>query len=347
MRRRAVAVVLSCALVGIGGAPTAGALQGGDAGIAQDRVIFGALPSLAVPLDGSMWVLDRRGGTIARIDPGTNEIVDEIDLEEIDAGSAWDLEAMKGSLWITTHARRFVEIDPANGEVRSVVRTNHYSSELYPARGSFWYVTGNGHRTKLVRLDPATGRKLADLRLGRNDTNVSDVVPYEGSVWVVRSHARHVAGTGRNPTFYVTAALWEVDPKSNRVVDKMPLGATYTRGPVDPVIGDVEVAENGLWMSRVHERRLMLVRPLDGRVLDVEDLGEFRLPWEFEIVAGDLWVGNLNRGEVARIDPATNETWFTDVAAQTSYLGSGFGSAWAPVVGGEAAHGEVVRLTAE
>ncbi|HEX2196533.1 MAG TPA: hypothetical protein VHJ76_06370 [Actinomycetota bacterium] len=315
-----------------------------------ERVEFGELPSVPAKAGGFLWVLDRRGDTIGKIDPATNQVAGAIDLSGLlgPRQPAWDLDAARGSLWVTIPGRRrLVELDPATGEVVSTVRTRGFVADLYAAHGSLWFSRSTQRRVVLVRLNPKTGKRVAIFRLGRTNTGVTDVVRYGASVWVVREHARHVRGKGRNPTFYVTAALWRIDPGANVVREKAPLGATYTRGAVNPVVGDVAVAREGLWMSRVHERRLVLMDPTTLRVLDVQPVAEFVLPWHVEVLRDDVWVGELNATRVARIDPEAGVTELIETGGTTTYLGRGFGSVWAPVVNEDAGRGEVVRLTPE
>lgn len=337
MRRWIAALVL---LSVVGGTAPVDA-QDEDPGIAQERIAFGELPSVAVALDGFMWVLDRRDTKIGKIDPATNEVVEVIDLSQLVEGSrsAWDLEALQGSLWLTLPANnRIARVDPDTGNVTSVVRTKGFVSDLYVARGSLWFTKDSRRGIVLVRMDARSEKAVAAFRLGKANTGVAGVVSHGRHVWVIRDHARHVAGRGRNVTFYVSASLWRIDPRSNRMTKKAPLGATYTRGAVDPVIGDVEAADDGLWLSRNHERRLTLVNPGTARVLDVETT-DFMLPWEIEVLGAEVWAGDLNRTGVVRIDPEANRHTLTDAGSQTSYLASGFGSIWLPVPG------EVVRLT--
>ncbi|MDQ3951592.1 MAG: hypothetical protein M3279_01315, partial [Actinomycetota bacterium] len=180
------------------------------AGVEQDRqttrverVEFGEVPSVPARAAGFMWVLDRRGNTIAKIDPATNEAVAEIDLTGLvgPRQTAWDLEAVRGSLWITVPGRgRLIELDPASGDVTSEVRVRGFVSDVYAAHGSLWFGRSTQRRTVLARLNPKTGKRTAAFRLGGSNANVTDVVRYGASVWVVRSNARHVRGKGRNPT---------------------------------------------------------------------------------------------------------------------------------------------------
>ncbi|HEX2056863.1 MAG TPA: hypothetical protein VHI71_00700 [Actinomycetota bacterium] len=346
MRRFVVVLCASAAVTGA--AAPAATLQPDEQTTTQVRIEYGELPSVAAKAAGSMWVLDRRGSTIGQIDPGTNDVVAQMDLKPIfgERVLAWDLDGGRGSLWATIPARRLiVRIDPEHREIRDTIRVRERISDLYVAHGSLWFVRATRRAIVLVRLNARTGKRIAAFRLGRGNTGVTDLVSFGPSVWVVRDRARHVRGRGRNPTFYVKASLWRIDPGSNRVKEKHPLGATYTRGAVNPVVGDVAVAPEGLWMTRVHERRILLMKPATARVLDVQPLPELDLPWYLEVLRGDVWVGDINEATIARVDPETNATDFVDTGIVTSDLGTGFGSLWAP--GTDADGGAVVRLTPE
>jgi hypothetical protein len=148
---------------------------------------------------------------------------------------------------------------------------------------------------------------------------------------------------GSHPTYYLSAQLWQIDPGSNRVVSRLPLGSTYKRD-VNPVIGDVETGENGLWLSRIHERRLVLIDPNDGVVLKEVAIGRFQFPWEFAIVDDNIWVGDLNTKRMARIDPETKKREFFGVGRPTSFVGSGFGAVWVPLPGLPPDGGQIVRI---
>jgi streptogramin lyase len=298
------------------------------------RIGFGELPSVVVPQGEYIWALDRRGHKIAKVDVKDNAVVDEINLDKTLSGSdeAWDMDALGASLWITApSSRRFYELDTATGRILSTVRTRGHTSDVHVAAGSLWFVDEGEQGNDLVRLDPESGRRQATFRFGTHNTHVTDVVEFDRSVWVVRDHARFIGEPEPQPTFHMTAELWRIDPTKNRVMDRLDLGSTLTRGTPNPIIGDVEVAEDGLWLSRVHERRLALVAPDDGTVLKQIDIGVFEFPWEFALADGDLWVGDLNRREVVRIDPETREREFIDVGRETSFIGSGFGSIWVPL----------------
>ena len=348
MRSKRLVVLAFCSLV-MAGLGTELTRAGGTPAISQVHIPFGELPSVAVRQGEFMWVLDRWGETLGKIDPRTNEVVREWDLTETFESNRigpWDLDATKRALWVTEPTKRTLyELDPETGEVLSKVRTRGHVSDVHIARGSLWFMDEGDPGADLVRVSARSGGVVKRFRFGSGNTDVTGVVEFERSMWVVRGHARHVAGGGPNPTYFVSAQLWQVDPASNEVLDRTSLGSTYTRGAVNPVVGDVEATHDGLWMSRVHEKRLVLLNPVNARVLNEVSLGDFEYAWEFALAEGDLWVGDLNRRRTAWIDTETKQKAFVDVGAGTSFIGGAFGSAWAPVTADR--DGDVVRLTSQ
>jgi streptogramin lyase len=322
--------------------------ESGGVAVRQVHIAFGELPSVTTSHGGFMWVLDRGDNKIGKIDPATNEVVEELDLTRTLGNrysSAWDLDAAGGALWVTVpDRRRFFALDPDTGDVVSTVRTRGFSTDIYVAEGSLWFADAGRPGVDLVQADPSSGKAIKRFSLGTNN-QILDLVSFDGSVWAAGSQARYVGGPGENPSFYMSAHLWRIVPGANGVKSKLPLGSTYTRGAVNPVIGDVEVGPEGLWMSRNHERRVVLTSPVTGQLRKVFVIEDFYLPWKFAYSQGHLWIGELNAPRVMLLDPTTNEREIVDVGADTSFIGSGFGSVWLPITGRSQNSGEVVRLT--
>jgi hypothetical protein len=105
------------------------------------------------------------------------------------------------------------------------------------------------------------------------------------------------------------------------------------------------VSPLGLWMSRIHERRVVLTSPLKGWLQRVFMIDEFKLPWEFAYLRGHLWIGELNASRVLWLNPTTKERRVVDVGGDTSFIGTGFGSVWLTTAGTSRDSGEVIRLT--
>jgi hypothetical protein len=202
--------------------------------------------------DGSVWVT-ADGGTVYRIDPSTNRVVARIHVGgyvqgiAVGAGRVWVTRPSQGRgdvvridprtddvagapirvgrgpgqvvyglhrVWVqNTSPASVMRIDPAPARVTTVVGTRPvaYGSFVVGAIaigcGSLW-TAANG---SLTRRDPRTGQVQASIRIPR----AQDIAIGAGEVWVL------AAPRSRSPTLFYpikhTAALWQVDPGSNRI----------------------------------------------------------------------------------------------------------------------------------
>lgn len=290
-----------------------------------------------------MWVLDRRGHGLAKIDPDTNEVVETVDLEGGRKRAAfWNLDASAGALWVSEPTRRLLlKIDPDTGRVAEEIELKDRTSDGYLAGDSRW-LQENGD---LVRLDLDTGREVGRIPFGNRNTHLGDVVEFDGSFWLTRDRSRFIADAPQGlATWMVETKLLEIDPDTTRVVSTRSLGSTFAKGPVNPVVGELEADDEGLWMSRTYENRLLFFDPRTGEVRLQFPIAAFELVWEFEVVDGDLWAGDLNGPQVMWIDPESRERKLYTVEGETSQIVGAFGSAWLPIPADSPEGGSVVRL---
>ncbi len=315
--------------------------------ITQERIAFGELPSHVEAAGGFIWVLDRWNPQIGKIDPATNEVVDVFDLSSTIGSNGFisDMTTARGSLWVTAPDKQLIlKLDMNTGEVEYMLRTDGAVIHIAYEQGSLWYLSGGGG-VYLERFDVGNKRTVARVRLGPNNTFLHDMFARGEAIWILRNYGRFVAGQGRDSTWFGEDGLWRLDLETNRVTERRKLGSTLTRGPVNPVTGDLESSGDDVWMSRVHERRLLRMATATGRVRQTIQVSDFDLPWEFSLVGGDIWIGDLNEPTVMWIDPDTGDRETVDVGSDTSYIGGGFGSAWVPVSNETTGTGEVIRLT--
>jgi streptogramin lyase len=318
--------------------------------ISSKEIQAGTFPRVVVPGGGSMWAVDSDESAVIKIDPESGQAVDLISLEDEGARDLSDITAGGGWLWVTdpTSGQLF-KIDSNTGAVVETMKTSGHVGEVYWVAGAIWYEAPHPElkqRGALVRLDPDSLQETAFLTLGNNDAAYAQVIGFDGSVWVVRGNARYIAGGGANPTYFVKAELWEVDQNGKQILRKMPLGSTMTRGAINPVIGDVEVHDDLLWLSWIPEQILVGMDPHTGRIDQKILLEEFDLPWELAVAEGYLWVGNLNESEIARVDTETRDRIVFNVdGGSLSFIGGGFDSIWVPMPGlPEQGGGKVIRI---
>lgn len=339
--RKLVAVVLTAVLLA---SCTGGASE--EAEPEEFTTIEGAPASVVVEQGDFMWGLGRGTGELIKIDPDTNEVIETFVVgdgqDSRPRNDVWDLDATEDFLWVTSPgANVLLKIDPLTGEVVDEIDLGAFVSDLRVAAGSLWF---HGKDGELIRLDPDSGTETASFKFGDNNVFVGDIAEFDGQVWVTRDTSRFVAGGGGLATFVVESELLRIDPESNRIAGRASLGSTFARGPVNPVVGELEASEDGLWMSRTYENRLLLLEPLSGEILLQFPIAAFETVWEFAVVDGDLWAGDLNESQMIWIDPESRERQLFDLGTETSFVGGGFGSAWVPVAGPGRGKGSVLRL---
>jgi hypothetical protein len=174
----------------------------------------------------SVWIA--AGGLVMRVDPMTRRRVVVPGIEHTQPPVV-QLTTGAGAVWATTTAaRRLLRIEP---------RTARLAASLeVPAQGvaadarGVWVVCcqAGARRGQLTRLDPASGRVVAAIRLAGHPYTLG-IGP--SGVWV-----RDAGGL-----------VWRVDPTSNRVVAtiRLPSSNVDTGQPG----GDVAVTEDAVWVS--------------------------------------------------------------------------------------------------
>ena len=308
----------------------------GPASFSIQKIDVGAFPRKVIPAAGSMWVIHRTDGTVGKINPDSNLMTDTFSIAPR-RFKGWrddviDLESKDGRLWVAVSNRRIYEVDSETGKRLGNFKSEGHVYGLFFGGGSLWYVDGgmnDASSETLIRVDPADYEIQASIRMRGQNAGVSGLETFDGSIWVLRDNAKYIGGQ-RQATWRVSAHLWEVDLSTNEVASKTALGSTLAKGPVDPVVGEMEEANGSLWFTRVYERRVLEMNPHSGRVLKVISLPDFELAWEITKAEGYLWVGNLNHSDLARIDPESGQKLIGDVRRSTSGLSGGFGSVWFP-----------------
>ncbi|MGO9874371.1 MAG: hypothetical protein ACLPVY_11280 [Acidimicrobiia bacterium] len=197
--------------------------------------------------EGSVWVT-ADGGNVYRIDPATNRVVATIHV----GGSASGIAVGAGRVWVTPLTDvvgDLIRIDPGNNEViEPAIRVPSGAGAVTFGLGAVWVVGGSSNPPSVARVDPAIGN-VATVPI------VGSVTVAYGSLWnvwdgVVRRydpqtfkvlaavavpHAQSIAVSAdavwvlaaprsSNPTISYpikgSAALWEIDPRTNRIAGK-------------------------------------------------------------------------------------------------------------------------------
>ena len=203
-------------------------------------------------------------------------------------------------------------IDAATGKAGAAIPTEADTcTAMAVGYGSLWAAVCSGPSSALLRIDPATGRVLATVKI--KDAAIQwegSVASAEGSVWVVTASPHH--------------ALVRIDPASNTVVGETSL-------PVDVVA--VRAGLGSLWATDPTKGRLLRLDPRTGEAVATTAVGAGAR--FFAVGEGAVWVQNNGDGTVSRVDPATNTVVATiDVDTgpiEGGDLAVGGGRVWARV----------------
>lgn len=192
-----------------------------------------------------VWVSrdsNRPRGDIISVNPTTNQAT----ATPITVGSGPDtIVSGFGSLWVDNTSVVVGNNAPSQtypAVSRIDPRTRRVSTEPFsgtPATGfgSLWIQTNAAaDDAAIIRIDPATGQTLARIDVPR----VVGVFPAGGRVWAI-SYPRSRSASTFQP-IKGTAALWQIDPRTNRVIGKpvnLPL--------IQPI--SIVVSNEQLWIA--------------------------------------------------------------------------------------------------
>jgi predicted Ser/Thr protein kinase len=183
----------------------------------------------------------------------------------------------RGRVWVTSvRTGRLIGL-PADGDgARRTIKLPWSSGTTSVAAGfgSLWVT--NGQQSRLVRLDPVSGKVQADRLLGSGEAVV--VATGEGAVWVGRR------------------AVKTTDPPSS-IVKISPSGATKIIQFGQEGVGDITVGGGYVWVPNRRRNRLSRIDPSSGdRKSTTIGLGQHRVAFGLK----QVWVTNYDDGTVSQ-----------------------------------------------
>jgi DNA-binding beta-propeller fold protein YncE len=281
----------------------------------------GSQPARIAAGAGSVWVANLADGSLSRIDPHSNRVI-----ATIHGLHAYGLTYAAGSAWVVTNSGLLERIDPAtNRQAGPAIAVGggktSYRDVAYGA-GTLWTVGGkvrtvhfpngwvdNGYAS-LVRVDPASGRVVADLPLQADLTFTAVIALGEGSAWVATYKS---TPSGKHLT--ESAELVRVDPKHNRVVSTLDLGRDSI-AQIVPALGSIWIT-----VGNPDDRGYLLrIDPRSNRIIAKIRVGES--PDGIAVSPGAIWVVNSQDGTLSKIDPATNRVVGTPLPVGDTPVGA-------------------------
>ncbi|TME48597.1 MAG: hypothetical protein E6I56_00670 [Chloroflexi bacterium] len=191
-----------------------------------------------------------------------------------------------------------------SGAAEAVIAVGQRPAIAAVGEGAVWVPnTGDGTVTK---IDPHANRVTATLSIGNQLAFYHRDCESKGSVhsfMVTSFHVRDcdlpsAVGVGNGALWVLKnddQALLRIDPRTLRIVARIPLGFTPF---------DMEVADNAVWIGGYWVDQLVRVDPASNKVV-----ARFTLPDGVSGIAASaqaVWVASTVAGVVSRIDPTTN-----------------------------------------
>jgi virginiamycin B lyase len=227
----------------------------------------------AIAAFGTLWVAGCEAKTLARVDPKTGKITSTLAIGAADVMTG--LVATPDSIWMFTDSKTTLSrIDPEDNKVVEELRLPANCNSLAYGENSLWVTCPSEPR--ILRINPATN--LVDKRI-EVSAGPRAVAFGANSVWVLCEKEGKVE---------------RIDPKTNKVVKTIDLA-------VPNAAGNLAFGDGFLWVTQIG---FPLTR------IDPENDKE-RVAQQFwgdgggliSIAPGAIWLSNVNKGSVRRIDP--------------------------------------------
>lgn len=278
--------------------------------VVGEPILVGDHPSAIAFTEDAVWVANKWGKAVSRIDPDTRQVVATIRLEP-------------GAYQVP------VPIDPNTGQVPAKIPKSANVVTLAAGEGGVWVLSSDGGGVGTItdksgttswglgsvsRIDPKTNQELARIPIGSNPALIA---VGEGAVWVVNSDDGSVS---------------RIDPKTNQVVGTISIAAISEN--VNKAALSMAVGEGSIWITSARANTGLVevivtrVSPKTNEVVATIPVAR-AMVGHVAVGEGAVWVAcssinsrsimanstrfdpNINPadwlvGSVVRIDPSTN-----------------------------------------
>ena len=257
------------------------------------EIDVGASPTAVAVGGRSVWVYNRGDDTVSEIDAATNDVVHTTEVSTIPAtlefGTGPILAADAGGAWLIGYDvmrdRHLLTRVLSGGRGAREHRLPMDPSAVVVDGGSVWALANRGIHNAALRVDPDSGRVVAQLRLPDDvgGSRVDGLAVGDGHVWVTNLYL------GR---------LYRIDAKTGEMRER-DLGS-YAARPV--------LAFGALWMCIARTTDPAMYR-VDPRTLRQTRLGDALPAEDGQYVVGDgsVWRYDVPSGTLMRFDPRAGE----------------------------------------
>jgi YVTN family beta-propeller protein len=232
-------------------------------------VLAGSRPSAVAFGFGSAWVANEGAGTVSRIDPRTEAVVQTVRTGAdpravaVAGGSVWVANGGEGTL---------TRIDPRTDATVQTIRIGNGPAAVASDGGLLW--VANDRDGTLVAVDDRTGRIRRTIPIGGNPAGLA------------------VAG----------GALWVSDDWGGQVLRIDPVTTAATAVSVGNAPTTVAADARGVWVANSADGTVSQIDPASGSVVRTVPLGT---SGPLATAGGSVWAGEPARNALVPIDSAS------------------------------------------
>jgi YVTN family beta-propeller protein len=243
----------------------------------MQQIPVGSAPSAVTVTGPDAWVTNSFDGTVSRVSTVTNRVVDTIQAGNLPVAIA----SGPSGVWVANQGDGTVDrIDAVTGDVtKRGIQVGARPGGIAAGAGAVW--VANGEDGTVQRIDPATGQAGGPVHVGSGPAGIA-VTP--GAVWVANS---------------LDLTVSKLDPATGTV--------TATIGVGDGPTGIV-AAKDGVWVSNEFGATLDRIDPQAARVVRRVHLGSS--PRGMAVAGSGVWVA-------ARPFPSASHRGGTLIVANT------------------------------
>jgi DNA-binding beta-propeller fold protein YncE len=207
----------------------------------------------------AVWVANGSDGTVSRIDPSADAVVETIDLRgssELAWNPTYAVDADDDSVWIGSGTHHVIRIDPATNEPSAIIDVGRVPVGVALGEEALWVVT---IAERALRIEPRTNKATTEVPIGYPVALTAG----KQAVWVSDSHGQ----------------VWRINPDTGTVTQTTPVG----RGLVGLCATD-----GGVWAASNADGTVVQIDPQDGRVVGLIPVGH--APTDVASSDGTVWV---------------------------------------------------------
>jgi DNA-binding SARP family transcriptional activator len=168
------------------------------------HVLVGRRPVALAIGHGAVWVANGSDGTVSRIDPSADAVVEMIDLRgssELVWNPTYAVAADDDSVWIAAGPHHVLRIDPTTNEPSAIIDVGHVPVGVALGQEALWVVTT---AERALRIEPHTNTATTEVPIG----DPVALTAGEQAVWVSDLRGQ----------------VWRINPDTGTVTQTTPVG---------------------------------------------------------------------------------------------------------------------------